>query len=117
MAPIYERRTGPRKVALASALAPYSRWDPILPGGAVVVRRNQFVASKIDAVPLPARDKDVSFAPLAHLALSIQNSQLTFAKRLTCFIFSNGPSVFRYQAFIAPITLTHELALGPAEAA
>ena len=32
MAPLYERRTGPRKVALESTLAPASRWDPMLPG-------------------------------------------------------------------------------------
>ena len=34
MAPLYERRTGPRKIQLEPALAPYSRWNPILPGEA-----------------------------------------------------------------------------------
>ena len=29
MAALYERRTGPRKVALEPALAPWSRWDPV----------------------------------------------------------------------------------------
>src|ERR1700693_5472597 len=32
MAPLYERRTGPRKVELEPTLAPYSQWNPILPG-------------------------------------------------------------------------------------
>src|SRR5690348_14391112 len=32
LASVYERRTGPRKVALRPELAPYSRWDPVLPG-------------------------------------------------------------------------------------
>src|SRR5260370_5689017 len=32
MAPLYERRTGPHKVALESGLAPATRWDPMLPG-------------------------------------------------------------------------------------
>ena len=32
MAGLYERRTGPRKLALESTLAPASRWDPVLPG-------------------------------------------------------------------------------------
>ena len=32
MAALYERRTGPRKVGLEPALAPYSQWDPVLPG-------------------------------------------------------------------------------------
>ena len=31
-APLYERRKGPREVALDPALAPWSRWDPVLPG-------------------------------------------------------------------------------------
>src|SRR5712672_775676 len=32
IAPLYERRTGPRKVEIELTLAPYSRWDPVLPG-------------------------------------------------------------------------------------
>src|SRR2546423_4596545 len=32
LAALYERRTGPRKVALEPALAPAMRWHPILPG-------------------------------------------------------------------------------------
>src|SRR4051812_46150828 len=32
MAPLYERRTGPKKVAIESNVSPYSLWDPLLPG-------------------------------------------------------------------------------------
>src|SRR6266581_5123831 len=32
MASTMERRTGPRKVALESSLAPATRWDPMIPG-------------------------------------------------------------------------------------
>ena len=32
LASVYERRTGPRKIALDPALAPWSHWDPVLPG-------------------------------------------------------------------------------------
>src|SRR5271154_1741872 len=32
MAPLYERRVGPRKVEIPSATAPWSRWDSALPG-------------------------------------------------------------------------------------
>src|SRR5664279_1203267 len=32
MAPVYERRFGPRKFAPDSSIAPASRWDPVLPG-------------------------------------------------------------------------------------
>ena len=31
MAHLYERRTGPRKVELGDALAPATKWDPMLP--------------------------------------------------------------------------------------
>src|SRR5690349_3417210 len=32
MAPLYERRTGPRKFSPPSSVAPASRWDPVPPG-------------------------------------------------------------------------------------
>src|SRR5580704_5502835 len=32
MAPLYERRTGPRKVAIPDSAVPYSRYDCTLPG-------------------------------------------------------------------------------------
>src|SRR5579863_1109304 len=32
MAPLCERRTGPRKLELEPTLAPYSLWNPVLPG-------------------------------------------------------------------------------------
>src|SRR5579863_2052332 len=32
MAPLYERRTGPRKFARPPSVAPASSWNPILPG-------------------------------------------------------------------------------------
>jgi hypothetical protein len=33
LASVYERRTGPRKAALEPTLAPWSRWEAVLPGG------------------------------------------------------------------------------------
>ena len=32
LAPLYERRTGPRKISIEPQIAPYSRWNPELPG-------------------------------------------------------------------------------------
>src|SRR5271170_4082838 len=32
MAALYERRTGPRKIALPPGLVPATQWDPLLPG-------------------------------------------------------------------------------------
>ena len=54
MAPLYERRTGPRKIALDSALAPASRWDPLLPGLKPSPERDRFIRTKTDPGPLPA---------------------------------------------------------------
>ena len=82
MAPLYERRTGPRKIALASSLAPYSRWDPVLPGGYAGPLSNQFIPSKIDPGPLPEKDQDIAFATLTHLSAWIQSRQLS-SERLT----------------------------------
>jgi hypothetical protein len=67
MAGLYERRTGPRKVALEPTLAPASRWDPLLPGQKTLPQRNQFIRSNVDPGPLPANDEDIAFAPVTQL--------------------------------------------------
>jgi Asp-tRNA(Asn)/Glu-tRNA(Gln) amidotransferase A subunit family amidase len=82
MAPLYERRTGPRKLALPSSIAPYSRWDPVLPGEYAGPQSNEFISSKSDAGPLPAKDEVIAFAPLTQLSGWIQSRQLT-SERLT----------------------------------
>src|SRR5215471_5705045 len=57
MAPVYERRTGPRKFSLDASVAPASRWDPALPGQAIgAPARDRFVRTKPTADPLPAAD-------------------------------------------------------------
>src|SRR5436190_1476830 len=53
MAPIYERRTGPRKVTLESSLAPASRWDPVLTSMKAGPERDRFVRTQTDPGPLP----------------------------------------------------------------
>jgi Asp-tRNA(Asn)/Glu-tRNA(Gln) amidotransferase A subunit family amidase len=82
MAVFYERRTGPRKVALETALAPYSRWDPVLPGQKVGPAREQFVRSNVDPGPLPTRDEDIAYAPVTKLSRWIEQRKLT-SERLT----------------------------------
>src|ERR1051326_2544329 len=52
MASLYERRTGPPKVALEAALSPATSWDPMLPGINMVPQRDRFVRSKSDPGPL-----------------------------------------------------------------
>jgi Asp-tRNA(Asn)/Glu-tRNA(Gln) amidotransferase A subunit family amidase len=114
MAPLYERRTGPRRVALEADLAPYSQWNPVLPGRNPVPRADAFVRSGRDPGPLPARDADIAFAPLWQLSRWIESRQLR-SERLT------GLYLERIQTFDprlkAVITLTRDLALRQARQA
>ena len=82
MAPLYERRTGPRKVALEPALSPATRWDPVLPGVSAGPTRDRFVRSRTADGPLPARDEDIAFAPVTVLARWIESRTLS-SERLT----------------------------------
>jgi len=82
MAGMLERRTGPRKVALEANLAPATVWDPILPGHAVGPARDRFVASAVKVGPLPAREEDIAFAPVTHLAHWVRTRKLS-STRLT----------------------------------
>src|SRR5215469_3090836 len=77
IAALYARRTGPRKLGLEPALAPYSRWDPVLPGVKALPPRDLFLWSKVDPGPLPARDEEIAFAPVTRLARWIEKRQLT----------------------------------------
>ena len=82
LAPLYERRTGPRKVKIDPSVAPYSRWDPVLPGEKAGPPRDQFIWSKPDPGPLPANDEDIAYAPVTRLARWIEKRQLK-SERLT----------------------------------
>ena len=82
MAPIYERRTGPRKVELEPTLPPYSNWNPVLPGEHDGRQQNKFIWSRPDPGPLPASDEDIAFAPVTYLAQWIETRRLT-SERLT----------------------------------
>ena len=82
MAALYERRTGPRKVALDETLAPYSHCNPLLPGHVPVTAQNHFVRTEANPGPLPTSDKDIAFAPVWKLSRWIQSRQLS-SERLT----------------------------------
>src|SRR5580692_12147504 len=70
MAGLYERRTGPHKLALEATLAPASRWNPVLPSLAAKTgpEHDRFIRSNIDPGPLPARDEDIAFASVTQLS-------------------------------------------------
>jgi Asp-tRNA(Asn)/Glu-tRNA(Gln) amidotransferase A subunit family amidase len=82
LAPVYERRVGPRKVALEDTLAPYSRWDPLIPGVKSAVDTDRFSWTSTDPGALPSKDEDIAFAPLTHLARWVEKRQIT-SERLT----------------------------------
>ncbi len=86
MAALYERRTGPRKVALEPTLAPALRWDPILPGQKSGPERNRFIRSKADPGPLPSRDEDLAFAPVTKLSRWIETHKLTSERLTTLYL-------------------------------
>jgi Asp-tRNA(Asn)/Glu-tRNA(Gln) amidotransferase A subunit family amidase len=82
MAPLLERRVGPRKVALDPSVAPATQWNPVLPGQTVSPTRDAFVRSAGDAGPLPASDADIAFSPVTKLSRWIEQKALT-SERLT----------------------------------
>jgi Asp-tRNA(Asn)/Glu-tRNA(Gln) amidotransferase A subunit family amidase len=82
MAPLYERRVGPRKVAIPDPVAPWSRWDPVLPGTVQLPARSEFVRNDSDPGPLPGNDEDIAFASVTQLSRWIQGRKIT-SERLT----------------------------------
>ncbi|MGA8213474.1 MAG: amidase [Candidatus Sulfotelmatobacter sp.] len=114
MAALYERRTGPRKVALETRLAPASHWNPVLPGLKTGPERDWFIRSNTDPGPLPARDEDIAFASLTQLSRWIEQRKLS-SDRLTR-IYLRRLEQFDPKLHCV-ITLTRELALAQAKRA
>jgi Asp-tRNA(Asn)/Glu-tRNA(Gln) amidotransferase A subunit family amidase len=115
LAPYLERRTGPRKVAIAATDAPAAIWDPALPGISVAVAaRDRFVRSRFDGATLPSSDEAIAFAPVSQLSRWIESRKLT-SERLTSIYLSR---IERVDGKIrSVITLTKDHALARAKAA
>ena len=112
LASVYERRTGPRKVDLPASVAPYSSWNPVLPGRKTGPERDQFVRSKIDPGPVPKSDDEIAFAPVTRLSRWIETRQIT-SERLT-HIYLKRLEEFNPKLRCV-ITLTKDLALAQAK--
>jgi Asp-tRNA(Asn)/Glu-tRNA(Gln) amidotransferase A subunit family amidase len=82
VAPLYERRTGPHRVAVPSSVAPWSRCDPSALGENANPEHDRFVRTKGDGKPLPSGDDDIAFAPVTDLSRWIEQRKLT-SSRLT----------------------------------
>ena len=82
LAPYYERRVGPRKVAIEPSIAPWSQWNPVMAGQSAGPERDRFVRSSADVGPLPATDEAIAFSPVYRLARWMEQRQIT-SERLT----------------------------------
>ena len=84
MAPLLERRVGPRKLELKDSDVPATQWNPELRPGAQPEHdgRVEFVRSADPHLALPAKEEDIAYAPVTHLSRWIESRQLT-SERLT----------------------------------
>ena len=114
MAPLYERRVGPRKIELQTGLAPWSRWDPVLPGTKTGPERSRVVRSGFAVGPLPSNDADIAFSTVTQLSRWIESRQIT-SERLTN-IYLQRLEQFN-PTLRCVITLTREHAIAQAKKA
>jgi Asp-tRNA(Asn)/Glu-tRNA(Gln) amidotransferase A subunit family amidase len=111
MAPLLERRTGPRRVALEPTLAPATRWNPDIGGQPTGPTRDRFVRSRSAAAPLPTNDEDIAFAPVTQLSRWIETRKLS-SQRLTQIYLDR---LARFNPKLrCVITLTRDAALAQA---
>jgi len=114
MAPLLERRTGPRKVAIQSRVAPAMRWSPALAVGYAVPTSIRFVRSAAESIALPTNDADIAFSPVTRLSRWIEQKALT-SERLTNIYLKR---IEQFDAKLrAVITLTRDVAISQAKRA
>lgn len=115
MAPLLERRTGPRRIELEATLAPATQWNPSLPGIAKVKESgNHFVRSGDAGLALPASEDAIALAPVSQLSRWIEGRKLTSTKLTEIYL----RRLERYNAQLhCVITLTREHALAQAQQA
>ena len=83
MAPLYERRVGPRKLELAPTEAPATLWNPAIPSAhAAMPASNTFTRSADAHQPLPGDEEAIAYATVSQLSRWIERRELT-SERLT----------------------------------
>jgi Asp-tRNA(Asn)/Glu-tRNA(Gln) amidotransferase A subunit family amidase len=114
LAPLLERRVGPRKVTLDPAVSPATRWNPVVSGTDGGPSGDRFVRSTSDPGPLPGSDDAIAFAPVTQLSRWIQQRKLS-AERLTNIYLQR---IDRFDPKLrCVITLTRDVALAQAKKA
>jgi Asp-tRNA(Asn)/Glu-tRNA(Gln) amidotransferase A subunit family amidase len=87
MAPVYERRVGPRKLALESTLSPATTWNPALPGITTgMPAMDRFERSADLHLPLPASDAEIAYAPVSQLSRWIESRQLSSERLVQIYL-------------------------------
>ncbi len=120
MAPVYERRTGPRKLELGYDAAPATVWNPQMNpqmtplSQPVSLPAARFEPNLPEPKPLPAEDEDIAFSTVVELAGWIRARKLT-SERLTKIYLERLKR--HNQQLNCVITLTEEHALTQARAA
>jgi Asp-tRNA(Asn)/Glu-tRNA(Gln) amidotransferase A subunit family amidase len=114
MAPVYERRTGPKKVAIPDAIQPFSTVHSVLPGQPNGPKEDRFVRNNADPGPLPGSDREIAYAAVNRLSRWIETGKLT-SERLTK-IYLDRIAQFNPRLNCV-ITLTADHALEQARAA
>jgi Asp-tRNA(Asn)/Glu-tRNA(Gln) amidotransferase A subunit family amidase len=113
MAALFERRTGPRKLALEPTLAPATRWLPDTTKEPST-RIDRFVRDAADPGPLPSSDDEIAFAPLSRLSRWVETRKLS-SDRLTRIYLDR---IARFDPELrCVITLTRDVALAQAKQA
>ncbi len=120
MAPVYERRTGPRKLEPGYDVAPATVWNPEMTPVDQAASQPQpsdkvnFEPSLPDPGPLPAKDEDIAFSTVVQLAGWLRTRKIT-SERLTRIYLER---LKRFNPKLnCVITLTEEHALDQARAA
>lgn len=116
MAPVYERRTGPRKLEPSYDVAPATVWNPEMSpiGQTPLFAGATFAPNLGDPGPLPAKDEDIAYSTVTQLSGWVRTRRIT-SERLTRIYLER---LKRFNPKLnCVITLTEEHALRQARAA
>ena len=86
MAPVYERRQGPKKMALADTDVPATIWNPAIPQVSIGVGRDIFVGTGGHDVPLPESEDEIAFASATQLSRWIQGRKITSERLVQIYL-------------------------------
>jgi Asp-tRNA(Asn)/Glu-tRNA(Gln) amidotransferase A subunit family amidase len=110
LAPLMERRTGPRRVPLTDTVAPATRWNPLLVAPEAGPARDRFLRAGGDPGPLPGDDAAIAYAPVSRLSRWIESRKLT-SERLTRIYLDRIERFDGRLRSVITLTRDHALAL------